>query len=185
MSSIKRPQGSNLVFCILPGLAAGFIVYLAIAVMGTGFFSNAAFFGGGAMAIVVSVAVIMIFFDAPEPISGTASPAETVSAPAAKASAAPAKAAAKAAAPAQSSADASKPALLSAPRAGGADDLKKISGVGPKLEEQLNAAGVYHYDQIASWSAAEVAWADENLTKFKGRISRDDWVGQAKALLNA
>lgn len=79
-------------------------------------------------------------------------------------------------------AEAGKPALLKAPRADGADDLKKIKGVGPKLEKVLNDTGVYHFDQIAAWSADEVAWADENLVGFKGRVSRDDWVSQAKAL---
>jgi len=74
------------------------------------------------------------------------------------------------------------PELLSAPRGGKGDDLKKIKGVGPKLEQELNAEGVWHYDQIAAWSAEEVAWADEHLVRFKGRVSRDDWVGQAKTL---
>ncbi len=78
--------------------------------------------------------------------------------------------------------DADKPALLSKPRDGGADDLKKISGVGPKLEKELNAAGVFHFDQIAKWTVKEVAWADENLVSFKGRITRDNWVTQAKEL---
>jgi NADH-quinone oxidoreductase subunit E len=75
-----------------------------------------------------------------------------------------------------------KPALRDAPRAGGADDLKKIKGVGPKLETVLNEMGVYHFDQIAGWSAAEVAWVDANLEGFKGRVTRDDWVTQARAL---
>lgn len=74
------------------------------------------------------------------------------------------------------------PELLSAPRGGKGDDLKKIKGVGPKLEQELNARGVWHYDQIAAWSAEEVAWADEHLVRFKGRVSRDGWVGQAKIL---
>lgn len=75
-----------------------------------------------------------------------------------------------------------KPALLSAAREGGADDLKLIKGVGPGLEKELNAAGVFHFDQIASWTADEVAWADQNLVRFKGRVSRDNWVTQAQAL---
>lgn len=75
-----------------------------------------------------------------------------------------------------------RPALLSAPRPGGADDLKRIRGIGPGLEKELNAAGVYHLDQIAGWSAEEVVWADRHLVRFKGRVSRDDWVGQARAL---
>lgn len=73
-----------------------------------------------------------------------------------------------------------KPALLDAPE-GEADDLKLIKGVGPKLEEKLNALGVWHFRQIAGWSAAEVAWVDDQLS-FRGRIMRDDWIGQAKTL---
>ena len=76
----------------------------------------------------------------------------------------------------------SQPEALSAPRDTGADDLKKISGVGPKLEALLNSLGFYHFDQIASWSPAEVAWVDENLQGFKGRVTRDDWVSQARDL---
>ncbi|APX11767.1 NADH-quinone oxidoreductase subunit E [Tateyamaria omphalii] len=75
-----------------------------------------------------------------------------------------------------------KPALLPEARDGGADDLKLIKGVGPGLEKELNAAGVYHFDQIAAWTDDEVAWADQHLVRFKGRVSRDDWVTQAKAL---
>ncbi len=75
-----------------------------------------------------------------------------------------------------------KPEMLSAPQ-GAPDDLKKIKGVGPKLEAELNGAGVYHFSQIASWTEKEVAWADDNLLDgFKGRISRDNWVSQAKEL---
>ena len=61
------------------------------------------------------------------------------------------------------------------------DDLKLISGVGPKLESVLNGIGIYKYDQIAKWKKAEREWVDGYL-KFKGRIERDDWVKQAKAL---
>ncbi|MCF6273038.1 MAG: NADH-quinone oxidoreductase subunit NuoE [Rhodobacteraceae bacterium] len=78
--------------------------------------------------------------------------------------------------------DEEKPDLLSAPRGGQPDDLKKIKGVGPKLEKELNVAGVFHFDQIAGWSVAEVTWADQHLVSFKGRVSRDNWVGQAKEL---
>ena len=63
-----------------------------------------------------------------------------------------------------------------------ADDLKQINGVGPKLEQALNELGVYRIAQIASWSEAEIAWIDDALVGFKGRITRDDWVGQARAL---
>lgn len=79
-------------------------------------------------------------------------------------------------------ADATRPEALSGPRDGQADDLKKIKGVGPKMEKLLNELGFYHYDQIANWTGAEVAWVDDNLKGFKGRVSRDNWVDQAKIL---
>lgn len=75
-----------------------------------------------------------------------------------------------------------EPQGLSAARDGGADNLKSIKGVGPKLEQKLNAMGFYHFDQIANWSADEVAWVDQNLVGFKGRVTRDNWVEQAKTL---
>jgi len=75
-----------------------------------------------------------------------------------------------------------RPASLDAARDGKADDLKMIKGVGPKLEALLNRLGFYHFDQIAAWSGDEVAWVDQNLAGFKGRVSRDNWVTQASAL---
>jgi predicted flap endonuclease-1-like 5' DNA nuclease len=76
----------------------------------------------------------------------------------------------------------SKPETLSGPRDGKADDLKQIKGVGPKMEILCNQLGFYHFDQVAKWSDAEVAWVDANLEGFKGRVSRDNWVDQAKTL---
>ncbi len=78
--------------------------------------------------------------------------------------------------------DSARPAALDAPRDGKGDDLKKIKGVGPKLEKLLNSMGFYHFDQIAAWSDKEIAWVDENLQGFKGRVTRDNWVEQAKTL---
>jgi predicted flap endonuclease-1-like 5' DNA nuclease len=75
-----------------------------------------------------------------------------------------------------------KPAGLDAARAEGADDLKKIKGVGPKLELMLNSMGFYHFDQVAAWGEDEQKWVDENLPGFKGRATRDKWVEQAKTL---
>lgn len=75
-----------------------------------------------------------------------------------------------------------KPRLLKAARKAGADDLKRIKGVGPKLAQACNDMGVYHFDQVAAWNAAEVEWANENLPGAKGRVSRDGWVAQAKIL---
>ncbi len=117
---------------------------------------------------------------------GTATKAKPApkTAPAAKAPAKPAaKPAAKAPAPqAAVSAEGQKPAGLTEARAGGADDLKLIKGVGPKLESLLNSLGFFHFDQIAGWTVEEVSWVDQNLQGFKGRVSRDNWIDQAKVL---
>ncbi|TAG18362.1 MAG: NADH:ubiquinone oxidoreductase, partial [Rhodobacterales bacterium] len=59
---------------------------------------------------------------------------------------------------------------------------KVILGIGPKLEALCHKLGFYHFDQIAGWSAAEIAWVDDNLEGFKGRVTRDRWVVQAKVL---
>ncbi|PRY95026.1 NADH-quinone oxidoreductase E subunit [Hasllibacter halocynthiae] len=75
-----------------------------------------------------------------------------------------------------------RPSGLDEPREGGPDDLKRIGGIGPKLEAMLHDLGVYHFDQIAAWGPEEVAWMDRNLRGFQGRVTRDDWVGQARAL---
>ena len=73
-----------------------------------------------------------------------------------------------------------KPAnLLKEARGGQADDLKRISGVGPKLEGLLHENGVFHFDQIAAWGSDEIAYMDDKLS-FKGRIERDGWIDQAK-----
>ena len=77
---------------------------------------------------------------------------------------------------------ASKPEGLSGPRDGRADDLKEINGVGPKMEDLLNSLGYYHFDQIADWKPSEVAWVDDNLEGFKGRVTRDQWQLQARKL---
>lgn len=66
-------------------------------------------------------------------------------------------------------------------KSGDKDDLKKLTGVGPALEKKLNEAGVTTFAQIASWGADEIADMDDKLS-FKGRIERDGWVEQAKAL---
>ncbi len=72
--------------------------------------------------------------------------------------------------------------MLSKPQ-GAADDLKKISGVGPKLENTLNQTGIFHFDQIARLSQKAIDELDDKLS-FKGRIARDKWVEQAKALMD-
>lgn len=71
-----------------------------------------------------------------------------------------------------------KPAV----RAKKADDLKRIAGIGPKLEQVLNARGIQTFAEIAAWTDADIAKIDAELG-FDGRIARDDWSGQAKALV--
>ncbi|MGE0502385.1 MAG: ATP-binding cassette domain-containing protein [Rhizobiaceae bacterium] len=70
---------------------------------------------------------------------------------------------------------------LSAPRGGTPDDLLVIKGIGPVNQRKLNKHGIYHFDQIAAWSRADVAAAEAYLA-FDGRIAREDWIGQAKKL---
>ena len=65
--------------------------------------------------------------------------------------------------------------------AGEPDDLKKISGVGPVLEGKLHALGITKYDQVANFTAEQIAQVDERLS-FKGRIERDNWLEQAAEL---
>ncbi|MGI6852607.1 NADH-quinone oxidoreductase subunit E [Mesorhizobium sp. 1B3] len=75
--------------------------------------------------------------------------------------------------------DKNRPAGIEKPTV--VDDLKLISGVGSKIEETLHSLGIFTFAQVASWKKAERAWVDSYLN-FKGRIERDDWVKQAKAL---
>ncbi|MEM9267570.1 MAG: hypothetical protein AAGA78_01360 [Pseudomonadota bacterium] len=77
-----------------------------------------------------------------------------------------------------------KPQGLDAPRGGQPDDLKRIKGIGPKLEALLHSLGYYHFDQLAAWTEDELAWVDSNLEGFFGRATRDAWVPQAQDLAN-
>ena len=65
---------------------------------------------------------------------------------------------------------------------GDPDDLTQISGVGEELQKLLNKFGVMKFEQIANFSDDDIAKIDETLN-FKGRIERDDWIGQAQRLL--
>lgn len=80
----------------------------------------------------------------------------------------------------EKAADAAPAALFSAPE-GEPDDLKKISGVGPVLEKKLHALGITKYAQVAAFTEDDVSRVDDALS-FKGRIGREDWIGQAKTL---
>jgi predicted flap endonuclease-1-like 5' DNA nuclease len=72
--------------------------------------------------------------------------------------------------------------LYDKPTEGKPDDLKLISGVGPKLEKTLNKTGVYYFKQIANWNKSNVKMVNDKLDAFPGRIERDEWVRQAKGL---
>lgn len=75
------------------------------------------------------------------------------------------------------------PAPAPAPAApAAADDLARIKGVGPKLVALLGELGVTSYAQIAAWSDEDVERIDAQLGRFAGRITRDQWIEQAKML---
>ncbi len=80
--------------------------------------------------------------------------------------------------------DPGRPELLDAPREGKADDLTVISGIGKAIQTMLNKLGVYHYDQIASWSDEEAAWIERHIG-FPRRIARENWIAQAAKLAEA
>lgn len=116
---------------------------------------------------------------APKTDKATAQKTESASSSGAKAAKKPGKAA-----PAKSDApvsEASKPTMLTEARGGSADDLKRIKGVGPKIEGILKGLGIFHFDQIAAWDQANKDWVDDHLS-FKGRIDREEWIPQAEAL---
>ena len=75
--------------------------------------------------------------------------------------------------------DKNRPVAMERPEV--VDDLKLISGVGPKIEATLHELGIFTYKQVAAWKKAEREWVDGYLS-FHGRIEREDWVKQAKAL---
>jgi len=72
-----------------------------------------------------------------------------------------------------------KPETLDAPN-GEKDDLTKLTGLGPKFEEQANELGIFHYSQIAGFSLENFRWLDDNT---RGRIDPVLWVEEAKALM--
>jgi NADH-quinone oxidoreductase subunit E len=79
-------------------------------------------------------------------------------------------------------APARRPASAERPSDGPADDLTLIKGVGRSLAAALNEAGIHHFRQIADWGPGEVAWIEGNVAGAKGRVVRDGWVEQARAL---
>lgn len=77
--------------------------------------------------------------------------------------------------------DGVQPVQLDPPKDGG-DDLTKITGIGPRIAEVLNGLGIWTFAQIAEWKPENETWVENHLS-FKGRVSRENWVGQAKDLL--
>ena len=142
----------------------------------------ASIFMGAVVFIVVGLLLGWIFCSELKPLVQSNEASTAPSAPAPAAEPAPVTAPVAQATEVEAVEDAVRPEALSGARDGGADDLKMIKGVGPKLEIMLNELGFYHFDQIAGWSAAEVAWVNDNLAGFKGRVSRDNWVEQARKL---
>ena len=74
-----------------------------------------------------------------------------------------------------------RPKVLAAPLGGKKDDLKRVKGIGPVNEKNLNALGIYHFSQVAAWSKKEIDWTGSFLS-FPGRIERENWLSQAKLL---
>lgn len=205
----ENAKQSCMLGCAIMGALAGLVLAAALYfVMDYG--SAASIFLGSVTAAVVSIFMIVLFCrDLPKPIQQKTSAPAATPAPAAAPKPAAAAPAAAAAAPkpaakpkpkakpkakaepkpkkepapvAAAPGEENKPAGLSAARDGKPDNLKEIKGVGPKLEKLLHSMGYYHFDQIAAWKKKEIAWVDENLEGFKGRVSRDEWVKQAKVL---
>ncbi|MEM1361704.1 MAG: hypothetical protein AAGF94_08305 [Pseudomonadota bacterium] len=179
MSTMQRPSTCLSVCWIAGGIAGILLAYATrnalpvVIAVGVG-----VVFGVGA-AIVMGRVICHADKDDWGPFEGlkgnfdsdkTAEETETAQSSAAPSSPAPSSAAPSSAA---------KPETLDGPKNGAADDLKKLNGVGPKLEELMNENGIYHYEQIASWTPEQVAWIEEKLS-FKGRIERDGWIAQAK-----
>ncbi|MCW8848005.1 MAG: hypothetical protein OQK42_06160 [Sedimenticola sp.] len=78
-------------------------------------------------------------------------------------------------------ADEWQPAPLTEPK-GAADDLKKVRGIGPKIEKTLNELGIFHYYQIAALNKENILWLNDHL-HFPGRIEREAWVQQTRELV--
>jgi len=121
------------------------------------------------------VRIAEILTDGAKPAKAAAAARSRGPAPAESTAAAPAEAPVRAAAP--------KPAKAAA-AAASADDsnLSLISGIGPTIEKKLRSAGVQSWSEIASWSEADVARYDAELS-LQGRPTRDEWIQQAKDLI--
>ena len=198
-----RFEGAPLLEGWVIGAAMGLVAFAASVVVGEFALMPAAFFG----VVVAGAAGAVMGF--PWWIGGPVSPASSAAFAARVAAADEARAAARAAqapvaklapvakvvaAPAEVEATpaalistpvetAGGPARHAAPLNGKADTLRDIEGVGPVTERLLNQLGFWHFDQVANWTEADVAWVESNLRGFKGRVTRDKWVAQAKIIV--
>lgn len=161
----------------LIGAAMGLVAFGALVVIGQFDLTPAVAMAGGVALVAGAIIGLPWGSSAPRTV------AVPVAHAAAQVAAAPvAFVSTPAAAPVAASTDG--PARLAAPRGGVADNLKEIEGIGPAMEKLVNEMGFFHFDQIAGWSDADVAWVDANLKGFKGRVTRDRWVAQAKIIVS-
>ena len=159
---------------------AGIVAFAALIVVGDFDLTPAAAIAA-VLTVVVGLIVGMPLSAAPAQSAMPAAGSQSAAPPAA---AAPATAGSATAGSANAGSANAGPARLAAPRGGKADNLKEIEGVGPAMEKLVNEMGFFHFDQIAGWSEADVAWVDANLKGFKGRVTRDRWVAQARIIVN-
>lgn len=80
--------------------------------------------------------------------------------------------------------EADRPELLDAPLRGKPDALTAINGIGNAIEAKLNKLGIFHYAQVAQWNVDQAGWIERNID-FAGRVTREDWIGQAAKLAEA
>lgn len=190
----------NLLIVWAVASAAGFLAMAGLMLLGDWSLVQAIF--GAAVVFAVLGTLLSVVFLSPlpgpqrpgsagwnpavvAPKSAAPEPAKKAEAPPAVVQDMPAGNVTPAAAPAHVEAapgSGTRPAALKAPRDGKPDDLKRIKGIGPKLEQLCHSLGFFHFDQIAVWTSEEILWVDQNLEGFKGRVVRDDWVAQARQL---
>ncbi len=159
------------------GLAAGAVAFGA-SFVAVGIEGNGSVFIGAVVAIIVGL--VFTLAESRRPVQAphaAPDPAPVAAGPIPSDQAAPDE---TVSAPGSAPIEGARPQALAAPQ-GEPDDLKLISGIGPVLEGKLHGLGIYHFRQIAAWTDAEIAWVDGFLN-FKGRITRDDWIGQAERL---
>ncbi|MGY6411510.1 MAG: hypothetical protein ACXIUV_10880 [Alkalilacustris sp.] len=157
--------------------AAGFVAVIAFAALlrsDSWSFIQAVFASG---VILLALGVLFAFLFA-RPLPGPVIAAGAVPAPAAAAAPEPEPPVAP-----DEGTGAADPATTQAATLATLEDLQRIRGIGPKLALTLEERGVTGAAMIAGWSDEDVAWWDENIEGFRGRVSRDEWVAQARALL--